>query len=329
MKVKTSELKKLAQRAITKYRYTDDETRTILEILMYAQLRGNNQGLVKLIGRGIPKDEQVGEIKIVKETKLSALLDGNRNFGMLVMKEAMRMALEKAREHGFGIVGTQNTHSSTGAIGYYAREIARNGYIGFVFSGSPSTVCHHGSCEPKYGTNPIAIGIPSKKEPIVLDMATAAIAWFGLVEAKTAGRKIPGDVAYDINGKLTTNPAKAMEGAVRPFDRSYKGAGLAMIVEILTGPLVGASFVGLGERNNWGNLIFVIDTELLGDREEFKNEISQLIEKVKTSKKLPGVKEIFVPGERGNRLTQERLDSGEIEIEDNLFQELKKVVGEN
>ena len=198
--------------------------------------------------------------------------------------------------------------------------------MGFAFSGSPSTVCHHGSCEPKYGTNPIAIGIPGKREVIVLDMATAAMAYYGLIEAKTAGQKIPGDVAYDTNGKLTTDPAKAMEGAIRPFDRSYKGAGLAMIVEILTGPLVGASFVGLGERNNWGNLIFVIDTELLGDREEFKSKISQLIEDIKASKKLPGVKEIFVPGEKGNRLTQERLDAGEIEIEDNLFQELKKVV---
>jgi len=329
VKVKIEELKKLAQRAIKKYGYTDEEGKAILEILMYAQLRGNNQGLVKLIGRGIPKDKEVGEIKVIKETKLSALLDGGRNMGMLVMKKAMKIALEKTKEHGFGIVGTKNTCSSTGAIGYYVREIARQDYLGFAFAGSPCFVCHYGSSEAKYGTNPIAVGVPTEDDPIVLDMATAAMAWFGLVEAKTAGQSIPGDVAYDNQGQLTADPAKAMEGAIRPFDRSYKGAGLAMMVEILTGPLVDASFVGLGEKNNWGNLIFAIDPELLGDREEFKNKIFQLIENVKASKKLPGVENIFVPGERGNRLTQERLNSGKIEIEDNLYQAIKKVVEED
>lgn len=325
MKVKISDLKKLARKAILNYGYNPQEAKVILEILFYAQLRGNNQNVVKLIGKGIPKDKRAGKIKTVKKTKLSALLDGNYNTGMIVMRKALTLALQKAKKYGFGVVGTQNTYSSTGAIGYYAREIAKAGYLGFAFSGSPPTVCHHGSNQALYGTNPMAIGFPTEKEPVVLDMATAAMAWYGLVQAKTAGQKIPNDVAYDAKGRTTTDPVKAMEGAIRPFDRSYKGANLAMMVEVFTGPLVGASFVGLGRKGDWGNLIWVIDPKLLGTRAQFKKQMSQLVQKVKKAKKLPGVKKIYLPGERGNKLTQKYRQSGYIDIEKNLYRELQKV----
>jgi len=327
MKVKVSELQDLGRQALKYYGYNDEESQVILEILMYAQLAGNNQGLVKLIGKGIPKDSLAGEIKVIKETKLSALLDGNKQMGMLVLKKAVGMALDKAREHGFGIVGANNTYTSTGALGYYAKEIAKQGFLGFVSSGSPSRVCAYGSYEPIFGTNPLAIGVPSDKEPVVLDMATAAMANYGLIEAKVAGRSIPDDVAYDSQGNPTTSPAEALEGATRPFDRSYKGAGLALIVEVLTGPLLEASFAGdaANADGGRGNLVYVIDPALLVDKETFKKQIFQLVERVKNTKKLPGVEEIFVPGEIENKLTQKNLEAGEIEIEDNLYLELKKV----
>lgn len=324
MKVKITDLTDLAKKALTKFGYNETETKTILDILTYAQLRGNNQGLVKLIGKGIPKDAAAGDIKVIKETKLSALLDGEKNFGMIAMKRAMEMAIAKAKEHGFGLVGTNNTSTSTGAIGYYANEIARQGLIGFVFAGSTPTVAAHGSYERIFGTNPIAIGVPAEPEPIVLDMATAAIAWFGLIEAKTAGRQISEGLAYDETGNPTTDPAKAMMGAVKAFG-GHKGSGLGFMVTALTGPLVGAAFAGIGEKEDWGNLVIAIDPELLVDRKIFKENVAKLAARVKETQKLPGVTEIFVPGERGNKLTKERMDSGEIEIEDNLYQELKQV----
>jgi len=327
MKVNISELEKLALKALKKYGYTDSEAKTIRGLLMYAQLRGNNQGLVKLIGKGLPKDPQAGTITIERETKLSAILNGNHNPGAVVIRKALEIAVIKAKQHGFGIVGTNHTHSSTGALGYWANMIAQQGLIGFVFAGSPETVATHGSYEPIFGTNPLAIGVPSEPEPIVLDMATAAMAYYGLIEAKTAGRSIPPEIAYDHEGQLTTDPAKAMQGALRPFDKSYKSAGLSLIVEILTGPLVGASFTGVGDTaKNWGNLIMAIDPEILTEREQFKKNVAVLGAKVKGTKKLPGVTEIYLPGERGNRLTKKHLDSGQIEIEDNLYHELQKVV---
>lgn len=328
MQIAVSKLTKIAKKAVLKYGYTPKEAKTILDVLMYAQLRGNNQGIVKLINKGIPKSAEAGEIKVIKETKLSTLLDGNHNMGMVVMQDALKRVLKKTKKYGFGIVGTFNTASSTGAIGYYANEIAKQGYIGFVFAGSPETVNTHGSYEAIFGTNPLAIGVPTESEPVVLDMATASMAYYGLIEAKTAGRSIPEGIAYDAEGNITTDPAKAMDGAIRPFDKSYKSAGLAMMVEILTGPLVRASFTGVGDTaKSWGNLVFAIDPELLTDRAEFAKEMSQMVSRVKGTKKMPGVEEIFVPGEKGNRLTKKHLEQDSIEVEDNLLMKLKEVAG--
>lgn len=327
MKIKLDELKDVTRRVLLHSGYDETESAIILDVLLYAQLRGNNQNVIKLIGAGMPKNPDAGEITVVRETKLSALLDGQHNQGMVVLTRAMHIALEKAQAHGFGIVGTHNTNSSTGAIGYYAEKIANEGLIGFVFAGSPEMVSTYGSYQPIFGTNPLAIGLPSAGAPIVLDMATAAIAYYGVVQAKTAGESIPPGLAYDAQGEWTTDPAAALKGAIRPFDNGPKGAGLALMIEALTGPLVAASFAGIGDTaGSWGNLIYVIDPDLLVDRDQFAEQMRQLADSVKNTHKLPGVDEILVPGERGTRQTQAVLAAGEIEIEPNLWAALNAVL---
>jgi L-2-hydroxycarboxylate dehydrogenase (NAD+) len=326
MKISITELRDLTTKAIAGFGYNEEETAAIREILLYAQLRGNNQGVVKLIGKGIPRDPAAGEIVIEKETPLSARINGNRNHAMVVVRKALEIVEAKAEKSGFGIAGTFNTNTSSGAVGYVASELAQRGFIGFVFGRSPERVAMHGSYEPVFGTNPIAIGIPTGNEPIVLDMSTAATSYFGLVEAVTEGRDIPVDMAYDSGGNPTTSPAEAIKGAIRSFDRGYKGSALGMVGEILAGPLVGAAFCGLGDsKGNWGHLIFAIDPDLLGDREEFQANVKLVIDRVKSTKRLPGVDEILVPGERGSRIARECLENGEIDIEDNLLTELRKV----
>lgn len=328
MKIDLHELRDLTTRALKNCGYDDQEAATIRDMLLYAQLRGNNQGVVKLIGAGIPKNKDAGDIVIEKETALSARINGNQNQAMVVVKKALEVVLEKAQTNGMAVAGTFNTSTSSGAIGYVASEIAKRGLLGLVFASSPARVAATGSYQPIFGTNPLAIGIPAKQHPIVLDMSTAAMAFYGLVEAKTAGKEIPDDVAYDPDGNATTDPSLAIKGALRSFDRGFKGSGLAMIVEILGGPLVGAACAGVGDSSkNWGHLVVAIDPGLLGDRDEFIDHVTTLIHQVKGTKKLPNVDEIFVPGERGNRMTEKAENSGEIEIEANLLEALKKVAG--
>lgn len=195
MKISIKELEELTHRAIKKYGYSDEEVQVIADVMVYAQLRDNNQGVVKLIDKGIPKDPKAGEIVIEKETPISARINGNKNHAMLVVGKAVEIVKEKAKKSGFAIAGTFNTNTSSGAIGCYASRLAGEGLIGFAFSRSPERVAVRGSFEPVFGTNPLAIAIPSELDPIVLDMSTAATSFFGRVEAVTAGRSIPADYA--------------------------------------------------------------------------------------------------------------------------------------
>lgn len=321
MTVSISTLRQQIETILTSSGYLANEIPIITDILLYAQLRGNNQGIVKLTGKGMPRDARAGEIKVIRETPLSILLDGAHNLGMVAMEKGMELALDKARKSGFAILGTRNTASPTGAIGYYANRIAREGMIGWVFSGSFPIVAPFGSKEPLFGTNPIAIGIPTASNPIVLDMATSSMAWFGIMQSKMAGVSIPDHVAYDKEGYPTRQPAEALEGAIRPFGGDFsghKGFGLSLIVEILTGPLVGAAFCGIGD-GGWGNLMFIIDPGLMADTATFLEESSRLAARVKEAEKLPGVPEIFLPGERGDRQASQAIEKGELEIEDNLY----------
>jgi len=281
---------------------------------------------VKLIGAGIPKDKTAVPIQIEKETKLSALIHGGRNHGMLVLKKAVELAISKAKAHSVGIVGTHHTSTSTGCLSYYANQIAKQGLIGLIFSTSPPSCAPFNSFERIFGTNPISIGIPSSEGPIILDMATSAMAFYGVVEAKTEGKQLPPNVAYDAQGNPTTDPNKVLAGgALRSFDRNYKGSGLALMVQILAGPFVKAAFAGNGDTaGNWGNLVIAVDPSLLVDSQSFQQEVNQLVQRVKSAKSLPGT-EVFLPGEHGNIQMKRALSVGYLDIEENLYQQLLKV----
>jgi L-2-hydroxycarboxylate dehydrogenase (NAD+) len=324
MKISIDTLKALTDSALRNQGYSDNEISVLRGILLYAQLRGNNQGVVKLIGKGMPRDPRVKEIEIVKETPLSARLNGNQNQAMLVVNKAVDIVLEKVGKNGFALAGTYNTSTSSGAIGYFARRIADAGFIGFVFSRAPERVAAYGSYRPVFGTNPIAIGIPARPNPLVLDMSTAAMSFYGVVEAKTAGVRLPEGVGYDAEGNPSTDPDAVIAGALRSFDGGFKGSALAMMVEALAGPLAGASFSGEEDsKSNWGHLLFAIDPELVTDRSEFQSNLERLVRKIKNSAKLAGVDGIPVPGERGDAIMKQIMDSGEIEIEDKLLEGLK------
>src|SRR5689334_7534594 len=98
MKVQIDDLKRVTLQVLARGGYPLDEAETILNVLMYAQLRGNNQGIVKLIGAGMPRDKSCTPISIIRDTKLSALLDGGKNSGMVVVNYAMKLAVQKATE---------------------------------------------------------------------------------------------------------------------------------------------------------------------------------------------------------------------------------------
>jgi L-2-hydroxycarboxylate dehydrogenase (NAD+) len=327
MKIKLSELEALTHKALLKYGYNEKEAEIIKGVLLYAQLRGNNQGVVKLIGRGIPKRDGNQDPKIVKETPVSALIDGNRTHAIVVMDHITDVAIEKAKKSGICIAGNFNTDESTGALGYYVNKIAQAGLIGFAFAAAPfQTTAPHGSNQAIFCTKPLAYSIPTEKDPVVFDMTTSAMAYYGLIEAKTAGKQVPESVGYDADGNETTDPAAIMGGALKTL-AGHKGSGLAFLVQILAGAFVGADSFD-NDSENAGNLVIAIDPNIFLNPEDFKTRVTEIVNKVKSARKLLGVEEILVPGERGNKIKNTALESGEIEIEENLLNGLKVAAGE-
>jgi LDH2 family malate/lactate/ureidoglycolate dehydrogenase len=154
-------------------------------------------------------------------------------------------------------------------------------------------------------------------------MATSAITWYGLVRAKALGEKLPEGVAIDNEGNLTLDPDKAMNGgAILPFAKDYKSSGLSMMIEILTGPLVGGTFCTPNGDGDWSNLFIAIDPNELVGLDEFKTKCSELIKIVKGSKKQKGFDEILVGGERSLKNRQAALESDSVEVEYEILSEL-------
>lgn len=111
---------------------------------MYAQLRDNNQGIIKITTGGMNRASSAGPIVIERNSRLSAVINGNGDAGMLVLSKAREMAAAKCLEHGFGIIGTNNTYTSTGCLAYYAEKLAEQGLIGVVLAQSPEFVAPAG-----------------------------------------------------------------------------------------------------------------------------------------------------------------------------------------
>jgi L-2-hydroxycarboxylate dehydrogenase (NAD+) len=277
-----------------------------------------------VVAGAIARNPAQGEIRVTYETGLSARVDGAQNIGMVVVGRCVDMAIEKAKVSGIGIVGCSGYSSATGALGYWARKIANENLIAIVMSQCPEMVAPHGSCEPIFGTNPIAIGIPTPGRAQVLDMATSASAWYGLAMAKEAGESIPGDIAYDGAGHPTTDPSEAMKGALRVFDRSFKGSHLALMVELLAGAWTGASMSDKHKSKNWGSVVMAIDPKILGPLEEFQEKSLEMCNRVKAARPLPGSEQsgIYLPGERGDELEAKSLAKGTVFISDQLWAKL-------
>lgn len=241
---------------------------------------------------------------------------------MVVVAEAVELCVAKARASGVAVVGCSGYASPTGALGHWARSIARRGLVGLVLSQCNEYVAPHGSCEPVFGTNPIAIGLPLA-QPLVLDMATSASAFYGLVTALEEGRAIPDDVAMDSEGRPTTDPAEAMRGALRAFDRGFKGSHLALMVELLAGALTGAAMTDKLAAQNWGSLVVAIDPTMLGSLEDFRRRAEEMCARVKGARRLPGVEEILLPGERGDREEARCLAEGALLVSSALLDRLR------
>ncbi|PID30743.1 hypothetical protein CSA80_04190 [Candidatus Saccharibacteria bacterium] len=335
MKVNVNDLQKMVAKGVRQLGYTGEDAQIIIDTLLYAEMRGNNQGIVKIATGGIPRAEDLEPFRVVKENKCGVLLSGGHS--MVTTAKATDKAVALAEQHGVGVVCTNHTHTSSGAVGYFARRISRAGYICFmtVGNGSFAAVAPVGSAEPKLGTNPLAYAFPYDGGEVVFDNATAAIAFFGVVEARLKGEQLPEGVAVNAEGDPTTNPNEVMKngkgenvgGAIKPF-AGHKGYGLSLFVQLMGSAFSLAGVAGANEEDGAGTFILAIDPGLFAGKAEYMKRARQMVDQIKSAKPIAG-QEVVMPSECGDRRAKKAEESGEIEIADGVWNELCRFVGES
>lgn len=257
-------------------------------------------------------------IRVDRRLGATAVLDGDNGMGQLVMQRAGALAVEIARENGVGWVGAHHSNHA-GAAAPYAMIPLEAGMIGiYVAVGSANHLPPWGGAEMLLSTNPIAVAIPAGDErPILLDMATTVAAYGKVKLAAQRGETMPEGWMVGRDGKPLTDPKRASEGFLLPIG-GPKGFGLALVFGLLAGTLNGATFgrnvidfnADSASVSNTGQFVVALSLEAFGGAEAFRRQVDVVIQDMKASPLLPGFDEIRMPGERSQRLREERLRTG-------------------
>ena len=320
MHISIADARQLAETFLAKSGIAPTDAAIIADILLEAELRGRKtHGFIRL--SGIKSRYEQGErtdIQVDAENGPCVRIDGGNQPGYLVAYRAMELAIEGAKQGGASIVGVYNT-SHCGMAGYYVDMARKADVVGLLFVDCLPRITPEGGTEAILGTNPIAVGIPSNTVPLLFDMSTAAITNGDLLVAMQEGTPIAEGIAFDPEGKPTTDADAALKGSVRPFG-GHKGFGLALITQILAGALVNAATIPPPGKN-YGLLIVAIDPTSFVPLTQFKTEVDTLIARVKENRREAAVAEILIPGERAYRQREVHLANG-IHLEDTLVNQL-------
>lgn len=242
---------------------------------------------------------------IVSDRGAAVVLDADNVLGQLSARQAVAIALAKAKEHGLGAVAVRNGFHF-GAAGRYALDLAAQGCAAFVMCNTRPLLPAPGGAEAMVGNNPIAIALPTAGDgpPALVDMATSASAMGKIRMADSAGTTIPAGWATDAEGRPTTDPAAAIKGMLLPAG-GPKGFGLAFMIDLLCGGLasggIGPTVTPLyGDASvpyNCAHLFVAIDVAHFRNPNEVVMVVRDAVERVRASKPAPGVDRVMSPGE--------------------------------
>lgn len=262
-------------------------------------------------------------VSVVKETPVSALLDGGGGLGYYPSVTAMGMAIAKARAQGIAAAGVRNS-AHFGAAGYYTRMAALAGMVGFsCTSGSGSYTVPTFGAEPKYSTDPLSFAAPGAEgPPFVLDMATTTVARGRIRNRANEGVPLPTGWATDRQGVPTTDAAIGADGFQLPLGgtpegASHKGYGLAAMVNILASCMTGASLVtseGHTRRTpgtmDIGHFFFAIDPALFRPPGAFQADLDSFTGSLRATRPVDPARPVMVAGDPERQHAEKRIVSG-------------------
>lgn len=298
---------------------------TVADILVWANLRGvDSHGVLRaLLYLDWIEQGVINLNPAFRERNKSAssyVLDADRAAGPVAMSRAADGAVAKAREAGVGMVLVART-THTAALGYYARQITSQDCACIMLSASGRHMPYHGTRDAAVSTSPICIGVPAgTRNALVLDMAMSAVSAGRLMLAKRTGEVLPEQSAIDAAGVVTTDPAHA----TLPLPvAGPKGAGLALMSELLTGlltgePILSEALVNGGAKHRQNAMIIAIDISHFTDPAIFRAGVDGLANLLTAMPRQPGFDAILMPGDRGDSIADRRNEEG-ITIPDGVW----------
>ena len=260
---------------------------------------------------------KAGVPAVVNSRAATATWDGGRLPGPWLVLRALDTAAAMAATHGTGTVVIRRSHHIACLAAYLLRATER-GLVAIVQSSDPITaaVVPHGGTTPIMTPNPIAAGLPTSGDPMLIDISTSITSMGYTRQQRDAGRRLPGPWLIDADGHATDDPNALFtdpKGALLPLgglDAGYKGFGLGLLIEGLTAGLAG--FGRADPAEGWGATAFVqvLDPEAFGGLAAFKRQMDFLADAAHRSKPRPGGERVRLPGEAGMRRYRDQREHG-------------------
>ena len=332
--MKKKELKKLIIKIFIKHNLIKKHAAISAEALVNAEMVGTpSHGLSRLqmycdrINKKLinPKPK----IKIKNISQSITHIDANNCIGFVAADIGIKKAIANAKKSGIGLVAIKNS-GHYGLSGYYAEQAVNKNLIAICFTNAPPAIAPYGAIKSLFGTNPICFGTPtSTKVPFILDTSVSMINRGKIRVAAKTGKKIPEGVALDRFGKPTVDAIKALEGVQLPI-ASFRGSGLAWMVDILSGVFTGGNHGGKVKDpfddftgpQNVGHLFIVMKPNLFVNN--YNKRIKENIKKIKRLPKIKGIKEILYPGQNKYAKYKRNLNKS-IQIPKNILKEINKL----
>ena len=273
----------------------------------------------------------VTKFEIVKDHLATAVVDGHDGMGQVIAKKSMQIAIDKAKQHGLGMVVVRNS-THYGIAGYYASMTTKAGMVGITGTNARPSIAPTFGIENMLGTNPLTIGIPSDEDfPFILDCATSVSQRGKIEHYERIGKRMPPGWVINGDGSTETDPSRALEGltkgtsALAPIGglgedtAGYKGYGYATVVEILSAALQQGQFLkalsgsdssGKHVPYHLGHFFIAVDISAFVELGKFKKTTGDILRELRASAKIPGQERIYTAGEKEYLAWLSRKDTG-------------------
>jgi LDH2 family malate/lactate/ureidoglycolate dehydrogenase len=321
--VRIDDLRRCLAIAFERLQLRPEDAEGLGGLLVESELRGHPGHGVAALGvlAGFYRDGKLNprpRVRVLHETDGAILFDGDRGCGPGVPMRAMRWCIKRARERkGMAVAAVRDWQLLVAAP--YARLAAEAGLVGFACTNYVPLVAPPGGRTAVFGTNPFAYGLPARHhQPVVLDVATSVSSMQKVRVAAQQGTSMPDGVIFDHAGRPITDPGAFLNGGLlAPLGYPHvphKGFGLALFIDALAGVLSGAGFAQGVAGGAAGNFLWALDIEAFLPRQEFLARMDAQLDQIKHGERLPGVEELLVPGERGQRRYLDLTDRGVVPL---------------